>query len=526
MIELSNSQSQSYKFIIDNLPKNKILLLEGSAGTGKTTLTKYLFDYFNKSKIKICVIAPTHKSKKVIQDILNKNIFFPVTGFTVASALGKIKEHSYVGTKSYSNANVKKLSTYNIFIIDEVSMISDVDLKIIVDYARVNQKQILIIGDSNQIPCPSAKYIFVKDYIERADSFVFTDPTIPKTRLTDIVRQAGDSPIIQLATFVRDHLLEDFTIQSTHYSNIIPLQSIYSTFKKYFQRENVNSIRIISYTNQAVKQHNIEVRRALEYDTPFVLEDILMGYTNLGWPDPIIENGQDYIVKKMDYVKDHVIGKFNNLEGSLIRLQVGGSSTILSPLFFVDINKTSNNAFIFLLIGLAEKVNSMHSSKADYSAYMQIKNKVLFTEDMYKFEDNIYTETKFKELHPLLFTGVSEIIGDGKIKTTGMGEKLSTTYKDLIQLRIRDNKVIGDTEMFSDRYKVIEKDIYYGYAITAHKAQGSTYQSAIVDEIDFQKINSRWNHRFNKLESRVKEKNQLRYVAYTRAKENLFIVCE
>jgi superfamily I DNA/RNA helicase len=45
-----------------------------------------------------------------------------------------------------------------------------------------------------------------------------------------------------------------------------------------------------------------------------------------------------------------------------------------------------------------------------------------------------------------------------------------------------------------------------------------------VDEPDFQKIHNGWNYKYGKLESRIKEKNQLRYVAYTRAKTNLYIV--
>jgi hypothetical protein len=85
-------------------------------------------------------------------------------------------------------------------------------------------------------------------------------------------------------------------------------------------------------------------------------------------------------------------------------------------------------------------------------------------------------------------------------------------------------KLLGDSETFADKYKVIEKDIYYGYAITAHKSQASTYNTVIVDEPDFQKISNKWNFKYNKLESRVKEKNQIRYVSYTRAKDNLFLV--
>ena len=74
------------------------------------------------------------------------------------------------------------------------------------------------------------------------------------------------------------------------------------------------------------------------------------------------------------------------------------------------------------------------------------------------------------------------------------------------------------------KYKILEKDLYYGYAITSHKAQGSTYDAVYVDENDFTKIRDRWNHKYSCMELRIKEKNQLRYVAYTRASSVLKII--
>ena len=154
---------------------------------------------------------------------------------------------------------------------------------------------------------------------------------------------------------------------------------------------------------------------------------------------------------------------------------------------------------------------------------MELRNNVLFMEDIYKYDDVIYTETTFKEKHLLLFTNVNEILENGKIKKSLLTDKIRENYMEIITDRIIDNKIIGVNELLADKYKVIEKDIYYGYALTAHKSQGSTYENVIVDEADFQKIYNRWNYKYNILESRIKEKNQLRYVAYTRAKNNLFI---
>lgn len=525
MIELNESQQNAYNYIIENLPKEHVILLEGSAGTGKTTLTKAITNYY---KSQVCAIAPTHKSKKVIQNILNQNIIIPVSAFTVASALGKIREHSYIGTKNYTNSSIKKLSSYRLFIIDEVSMINDNDLKIIVDYVLNTKKQLLIIGDSNQIPCPSAKYL-VSDVVERADSYVFTDENIKKVKLTTIVRQAKESPIIQLATFIRDNLTSDIAfseiIEHTKFPNIIPYTDTYNMFSKLYSHQDVNSCRIIAYTNSSVKTHNLEVRQAFGYREDFVVGELLTGYSNIGFPELIIENGEDYIIHKIIPTSSYCISTFFKLVGNLIDIIVPSTRQRVNKLFFIDIHHSNNNDFMMRLIELADKINEIGSTKTDYKTYMQLKNSVIFIDDVYKYEGKIFTETSFKETHSLLFVNINEVIEDRKVLNSLLSKKIDTTYPGLMETRIQDkSKPIGDSETFADKYKMIEKDIYYGYSITAHKSQGSTYQSAIVDEADFQKIVNRWNHKYNKLETRIKEKNQLRYVGYTRAKSQLYLI--
>ena len=97
-------------------------------------------------------------------------------------------------------------------------------------------------------------------------------------------------------------------------------------------------------------------------------------------------------------------------------------------------------------------------------------------------------------------------------------------YGEIIEGRLIDNKPFADGEVFADQYMVVEKDIYYGYALTAHKSQGSTYDSVYVDEHDFKKISNKWNYKFRAVEQRFKERNQLKYVSYTRAATKLRVV--
>jgi ATP-dependent exoDNAse (exonuclease V) alpha subunit len=55
-------------------------------------------------------------------------------------------------------------------------------------------------------------------------------------------------------------------------------------------------------------------------------------------------------------------------------------------------------------------------------------------------------------------------------------------------------------------------NVMHNYAITAHKAQGSTYENVILIEEDLDR---------NK---KIVERNRIKYTAYTRAKNKLFIL--
>jgi exodeoxyribonuclease-5 len=84
-------------------------------------------------------------------------------------------------------------------------------------------------------------------------------------------------------------------------------------------------------------------------------------------------------------------------------------------------------------------------------------------------------------------------------------KKLWTKYYDFR----RNNILMKTIDKFSNGLyrstsEVIVKDLDYGYAITGHKSQGSTYSHVFVMEND---INDNWI---------LKERNQIKYVALTR----------
>jgi hypothetical protein len=89
-------------------------------------------------------------------------------------------------------------------------------------------------------------------------------------------------------------------------------------------------------------------------------------------------------------------------------------------------------------------------------------------------------------------------------------------YKEVLK-RLRaialNSKESKDWAIYFDALKW-SADVSYGYAITAHKAQGSTYKNVLIFEDD---INSNPN---------IIERNKIKYTSYARASDKLFIFKE
>ena len=533
---LSPDQSYAYdkfkEFLVDE--ESPAIVISGIAGTGKTFLTSLIANYLAEKRYSVAAIAPTHKARRVIEHFLNTDRFISIPTFTVASVLGKMREHTYIGSHKYSSGSTQKMDSFGVFIVDEISMISDKDMDEIIEYICLHDKKLILIGDNCQLPSPSQPLVKTKDedgsYIcYKADSSAFD--ICNRCELMEIVRQRKDSPIIKIAAYIRDNIATDISLddilEATELKNelCMSIQDAYRDFVKEWNSK--KDVRLLSYTNASVQSHNREIRKRLQFDNEIVLGELLTGYNNVGWPVPLIENGTDYRVISIRKSIMHTIGGYGGLVGSFIDLEdVVSKNNTSKNLFFIDIRHPQNAKFMAEFVYRAEKVNTVNSLKDDYKKYCQLKNRAVFMDNVYKFGKNIMGEHDFKQLHPLLFSKVSEVIDTNNrvAYTSVLSQKLEEQYGDIIQCRIVDNKPFADGEVFADHYMVVERDIYYGYALTVHKSQGSTYDITYVDSQDLRKISNKWNWKHKAMEYRFRERNQLTYVAYTRASDKLRII--
>ena len=111
-------------------------------GTGKTTITKFLVEIYNREELKIEIAAPTGKAAKRISE---------VTGHTASTV------HRLLEIGKYEDSSIEKIFLdikpiyADIVIIDEASMM---DTYMITYIVRAVQKgtRLVIIGDINQLP--------------------------------------------------------------------------------------------------------------------------------------------------------------------------------------------------------------------------------------------------------------------------------------------------------------------------------------------------------------------------------------
>lgn len=538
-ISLTESQNIVFQYVKEFLqrefdsadPESFVTTITGQAGTGKTTITKHILQYARgKLKQTVTAVAPTHKARKVLDRVLNTGTFMSVQTITVACLLSKMKGHSYIGTKRYVSDGNHKLNMADVFIIDEASMITDADFDDIVQLAIAWEKKLIFIGDAAQIPNPAQPMSLINSELIKSDSKAFRVSNLQT--LSGVMRQGQDNPLLEVCSLFRGDLRVPVIVPHETKLNsrnqgvefIDDRREFEKRIKSAVLRTAANpNVRIIAYTNNSVNEWN---KLIVGKESDFKQGDLIMGYTN----GDFIENGQDYLVADVTLTTTHSIElpmqSFHMLTGQIVGLR-NTDCHVERHIFIPNIDDPANEEVLSELVERAEQVNKLGSSKKDYHKYMELKSQLIFASCVFKFNGMIMTATEFKSGHPLLFTKVWDIISESNGKRTvvrnQLMQQINSRYPQLIQDRASDSKPLGDTECFADKFQIIDKDIDFGYAITAHKSQGSTFSEVFIDEADFNKLKDCWNFKLNHKENRIKEKNQLLYVAYSRPTQRAII---
>lgn len=165
---------------VEKLAHTRNGALIGNAGTGKTTSALALIDLLRTTGYNPVLTAPTHKAAKILQEKART----AASTLHAALKLVPVPDNKTGGRALAQKGQSDLIPGKDVLLVDEASMLSPYLLDRIVDEGV----DTIYIGDDAQLPPVGYN---VPTFLERL-------PWTPHT-LTQIMRQAGDNPLPQIA---------------------------------------------------------------------------------------------------------------------------------------------------------------------------------------------------------------------------------------------------------------------------------------------------------------------------------------
>lgn len=420
LTEFINNEFNSSKYIYG---------LVGPGGVGKTFVIKYIIRNCKYATSVIRCTAPTHKACRVFSQALDG-----IETFTIQSTFG-FRINMNLADFDYKNPQFDpmaspKLENIELLIIDESSMLPAGLVQYINDVCRKRQIKLIYIGDSSQLPP-----------VKERKSSAF-DTCVKLFYLNEIVRQGVDNPILNILNMLREDIRNRTTKTISYFAKHIGemnyneygegysiigktnfIQNIATKFQDEEYTHNIDKYKIIAYTNLAVTQWNNFVRKLIidQAERGIITKnDLVMSYKTI-----VDEFNSVIINNSEEYIINDIVNYTDakyNLKGYLIKFQLVNGGTVTKPLFVID-----------------------HTDKFTVLKYVQT---------------------------------LDELVKDAKMATGAVRSKRWKEYFDFKDKYLIANNITHNGQI------IYPRDLDYGFAITSHKSQGSTYENVFVDVND------------------------------------------
>ena len=254
-----------------------IFILDGYAGTGKTTIISALIKTLPYYNIRTELLAPTGRAAKVLS---NRSL---QQAYTIH------KKIYYTQTDDYSNISLKLKENKNhhtLYIIDEASMIGEGDnlLSDLFSYVKNGVKnKAILLGDKAQLPPVGSNESFAlnPDYLRQR----FFEP-IEYYQLTQVVRQALQSGILKNAANIRwalNNKLQLPIFKTQNHKDFKRIESIdfEDTLVNQYRQIGEKEVVVVTRSNFAANQLNQYIRnRILEKENIIDIGEKLMSIRN------------------------------------------------------------------------------------------------------------------------------------------------------------------------------------------------------------------------------------------------------
>ena len=293
-----------------------VMILRGSAGTGKTTLASAIVKAMVALKQKLLLLAPTGRAAKV---------FSLHAGHAAYTIHRRIYRQKSAGDLSSFNLN-DNLNRDTLFIVDEASMIANLGLgetafgsgcllDDLMQFVYSGQCcRLLLIGDKAQLPpvgeeeSPALMAAALRGYGMR----------VYETDLNQVLRQKQESGILWNATQIRQMITHDSMtqlpkIRFTGFTDIrmVPGSELIDALSTSYSRMGTDETIVITRSNKRANIYNQGIRnQVLDCEDELCRGDQLMIVkNNYFWIDgskeiPFLANGDIAVVQRVRHVHE------------------------------------------------------------------------------------------------------------------------------------------------------------------------------------------------------------------------------
>jgi len=254
--ELNIKLAESQKLAIEKALDNRLTVITGGPGTGKTTLVNSLLKTLATKNLNIKLCAPTGRAAKRLSES---------TGLE-ATTIHRLLEidSAYGGFKR----NAESPLSCDYLVIDETSMV-DVPLFYSLLKALPLHSSLLLVGDVDQLPSVGAGQV-LKDII--------SSKAVSTVKLTEIFRQAATSNIITTAHLINKGIIPNlnpsknesdfYFIEAEHGDDIINkiIAMIKDRIPKKFNLNPIQDIQLLCPMQRGgagARSLNVELQKVL-----------------------------------------------------------------------------------------------------------------------------------------------------------------------------------------------------------------------------------------------------------------------
>lgn len=472
------------EFLTDRDP-HAVMILRGSAGTGKTTLSGAIVRTLKEIRQKVMLLAPTGRAAKVFS--LNSGS----PAYTIHRRI--YREKSFSGVEGQFNLN-DNLYTDTLFMVDEASMIANMGLggmsfgsgclldDLVHFVYQGRNDRLLLIGDKAQLPpvgeeeSPALHAAMLEGYGLK----------VYECDLNEVLRQSEESGILYNATMIRQMITHDDITQlpKIHfagYSDIKPMPGaeLIDALADSYHHVGLDDTIVVTRSNKRANIFNQGIRNmVLDREEELSQGDILM----------IVKNNYYWMEEERKKIKE------KEIEELRVKSEGTEPGTATHKVQSLKFQVPSNDMPAFLANGDRAKV-------------LKVRRRI----DLYGF--------RFATLL-LQFPDY----GNYELEATVLLDTLTSeapalTHEQQEQLFHQIEEDYQDIPLKADRMKAIRQDqffnalqVKFAYAVTCHKAQGGQWAHVYVDQgyMTDDMLNPDYIHWL--------------YTAFTRATEMLYLV--